>query len=772
MTENEEDGSREEEAARVDADDLDRLSKYSKRGSDDRSRQNRVQRRWQRNKRLQQTAPPRSSEELEALEQFVEATGIGEDFVDATADDVDEGEGRSAKGAEILHLGRQAESELHVKITADAMQAVVTGIVLADGEGVVSVADLKNALETQMGVSHGVDEETLERLLDKEPTTQLEEGLTVARGRQPKRGTNGRVDYPYLEKIHKGRVNGADLAAALETRPFEDGLGHTPPTLLVTPGQVVMRVGSGTPGEPGMSVTGEVLSAPGSKADEIPDLGGGIVAEGSDYRATLYGYPCVLDGALHVLSPIQVSEDALTAVFFQPPLLHPCPAPQSDWLMDMFAAAGVVHGISEPGVERLCREGLGLEPALHVVAEGEAPVDGEDRRFEPAFELSPWPGRILKSGAIEYRDRNKAVAVAKGTEVGLLRPPTPGQTGMDVGGQELPAQDGQESPIDIGEGLQQENRETPEGAVALVATVDGSLRLDQEKIEVLPIVSINGDVDYSCGHIDTRGDVDITGSVLYGFRVRAGGTVNVGGRVENGAVVEAGSDVLISAGIIGEEARVVSGGRLETKLVQNAHIIAEGDVLIGSSLYHAHVRSGGRIDVKSYGREGAGSISGGETAAVVGICAHTIGTVGLEETRVGYGMRPSTLTEWELLGRKVEALDQLIDKARIVSGVESFTPEAINAALATLSKSSAKDSVISALRNAFKAIKVRESLVEKIHEIEEIADTQRAACTIEATGQFQPGARIEFGSQKMEVMDKLGPRVFRLDDEGRLTSDN
>ena len=54
---------------------------------------------------------------------------------------------------------------------------------------------------------------------------------------------------------------------------------------------------------------------------------------------------------------------------------------------------------------------------------------------------------------------------------------------------------------------------------------------------VSPVFQLNGDVDFSSGDIDFRGNVSINGNVTAGFKVRASGDIEVNGFIENSEVV-------------------------------------------------------------------------------------------------------------------------------------------------------------------------------------------------------------------------------------------
>ena len=73
------------------------------------------------------------------------------------------------------------------------------------------------------------------------------------------------------------------------------------------------------------------------------------------------------------------------------------------------------------------------------------------------------------------------------------------------------------------------------------AAIDGKIERHKNRIIILPILEINGDVDVGTGNIDFVGDVVIHGSVKTGARIRAAKSITIDGVCE-GCVLEAGND--------------------------------------------------------------------------------------------------------------------------------------------------------------------------------------------------------------------------------------
>jgi uncharacterized protein (DUF342 family) len=74
------------------------------------------------------------------------------------------------------------------------------------------------------------------------------------------------------------------------------------------------------------------------------------------------------------------------------------------------------------------------------------------------------------------------------------------------------------------------------------------LRCVDERVEVIDLIKVSGNLDYNTGSIECEGSVRVEGDVLPDFHIRAGGDVSIGGVVD-AAEVTAGGAVVVRQGI-------------------------------------------------------------------------------------------------------------------------------------------------------------------------------------------------------------------------------
>lgn len=95
-----------------------------------------------------------------------------------------------------------------------------------------------------------------------------------------------------------------------------------------------------------------------------------------------------------------------------------------------------------------------------------------------------------------------------------------------------------------------------------MATIDGKIEKNKNRILINPVLEINGDVDVGTGNIDFIGDVIVHGSVRAGARIMSSQSITVDGICE-GCVLEAGKDIILRSGMIGRnKARLIVKGNL------------------------------------------------------------------------------------------------------------------------------------------------------------------------------------------------------------------
>ncbi len=350
--------------------------------------------------------------------------------------------------------------------------------------------------------------------------------------------------------------------------------------------------------------------------------------------------------AREALIEVEVSEDGLTAsIHIIPPLdERNWPSPQD--LEAELKKRGVVFGIKEDVLERICSEKLGHQ--WIVVAEGIKPVNGEDAVIALKVDVERLKPKIEDPNVarVDLRELGAVINVLKGQALAEKTPPKEGRDGINVFGKPIKARQARDKSLPKGS-----NTEISEDGLKLIATIDGNLVPKDGKLHVMPVYEVDGDVDYGVGNINFIGSVVIKGSIRDGFSVVAGSDIQVGGVVE-AATLRAGGKVMIRGGIRGMgKASIEAESDIMALFIDQAYVKSNGNVIVERSIMHSTVMATEKITVMG-GRKGI--IVGGSSSAGFEISCVTLGNEIGTRTEIQVGVVPSLQQELKSILEKLE----------------------------------------------------------------------------------------------------------------------
>ena len=191
-------------------------------------------------------------------------------------------------------------------------------------------------------------------------------------------------------------------------------------------------------------------------------------------------------------------------------------------------------------------------------------------------------GEALK---VDLLDRGEIQSVQQGVVVGVWVDPAPGEDGLTVRGEAVPARKPRAPKIKLGSGVIRS-----EGSPYVVAARTGRPVITDTFVDVIPSYDVPGDVNVASGHIEFAGDVHVRGNVEESLRVRAGGSVVIGGMIFRKARVEAGGSVS-AKGVVGGQVEAGGNSSVYTPLMDAVRKLeplfqraVESLRLLGSSL--------------------------------------------------------------------------------------------------------------------------------------------------------------------------------------------
>ena len=336
---------------------------------------------------------------------------------------------------------------------------------------------------------------------------------------------------------------------------------------------------------------------------------------------------------------VEISRDAMKAWLH---IKKPSPGIQfteGDCLL-ILLRNGVRVGFDMETMQAALDNGL---PAFRVVAAiGREPKSGNEGEII-YHELIDWDLPTLSTHPFHV------VTVQENEILAQKLPPGPIEHGYTVTGQHIPYKP-ESLKFPAGE-----NTHLSEDGLTLYASVDGYISLDNGKISVKEGLRIPGDIDYNSGNISYHGKIIIEGDVRAGHQVHSDSDIEVFGCIE-GANVSSGGNIMVHNGINGlEKSLVTADGNIHTDYIQDANVIAEGDVLIERYVSRSVIEAYGNIqvDVK------AGLIRGGVTWSEKLVTANVAGSTACIPTtiKIQPNLKEEQQQEVQVLSQRLHMLE-------------------------------------------------------------------------------------------------------------------
>ena len=258
-----------------------------------------------------------------------------------------------------------------------------------------------------------------------------------------------------------------------------------------------------------------------------------------------------------------------------------------------------------------------------VVAKGTPPVPGTDGYIKTYFQKDFLEaGKVNAFGMIDFRDRGEVPQVKEGELLAEKFEPVKGIPGTDIFGQPIAVESVKDDKLQGGTGTY-----FSDDYLKLYTKINGQPTLVMRKIEIYENYDINGDVDYSTGHVNFNGNINISGKVLDGFKVKG---INVEVGDVQGGSISAEGDVIVKNGVVGGV--VITKGSLTANFVSDSRIDVLENVIIHKQLIDSKVSTSGMLTIEN------GQISNCQIVARKGVTAKEIGTNHSKPCRIGVGI--------------------------------------------------------------------------------------------------------------------------------------
>lgn len=324
-------------------------------------------------------------------------------------------------------------------------------------------------------------------------------------------------------------------------------------------------------------------------------------------------------------------------------------------IMHKLWSNNVVYGIKGEVISQMIKEKIIGEPVL--VAEGDPPIDGEDAIIQYRFTKTLKP-RLLTDPAdrVDYRDLGLIENVKQGEVLATKKEATKGIPGKTVTGKQVPARDGKDSLLPVGQ-----NTALINDGNTLISTANGYVVWKDDKINVETVYRVKGNVDMSVGNIHFIGTVEIDGDVQEGFRIISEKDVIINGGVDN-ATIRAEGDIEVKYGIRGKRSYIYARGNLKCKFIENATVEVKGNVIVSDAIFHSNVDAGENVIVLEGKR---GIILGGRIRAGKEVSAKNIGSIAEIPTVIEVGIDPNLREEMLALEEMIKSQQEELRELKL-----------------------------------------------------------------------------------------------------------
>ncbi len=224
------------------------------------------------------------------------------------------------------------------------------------------------------------------------------------------------------------------------------------------------------------------------------------------------------------------------------------------------------------------------------VAKGLLPINGKDSFLRFAIEIGPLPGKILGNGKIDFRERKMFVGVKKGQTIATRISATAGTPGLNVCEEQIKQIPGRDLPVIVSDDASYD-----EETGIITASKNGILSMvGDNSIKVCSKQVISGNIDYSTGNIESHDSVEISGTILPGFKVVTHGDLLLGGNARS-ATIECRGNLVIKGGIRGQQSNVKVDGDADFSFMEKGRLRVKGNVIVRKQAYYTKIMVDGDI---------------------------------------------------------------------------------------------------------------------------------------------------------------------------------
>ncbi|MDI9388858.1 MAG: FapA family protein [Synergistota bacterium] len=436
---------------------------------------------------------------------------------------------------------------------------------------------------------------------------------------------------------------------------------------------------------------------------------------------------------------VKVSPDGLTAELWVEPPFADLPWPTEEQALLFLREKGIVEGVDSSIVASLISERSGK--IWIPVAYGVAPSDGVDAEVEYKVEFgSGRPKEEVDGGKVDLRNLSNVTIILKDQLLAVKHPPTEGNPGVTVRGEPLKGKPGKDRPLPAGAGTY-----VSEDGLSLHAMIDGNLVMKGNKLNVIPVFQVDGDVDFSIGNINFIGAVVVNGAVREGFEINTSGNIEIRGVVE-GAHLSSKGDIMITGGVRGmNKALLQADGDISAGFVDQAKLRSGKDINVNNAVLHSDLGANGKITVLGGTKA---QIAGGKIQAGHEVTCLTLGSEMGTRTEVAVGVLP------ELAERKKVVLASLAENEEKAAKIEANLAFLKKAEESEQLDENKRALMISLTKAKFQTQSQLIAAADELKEIDAQMESSKARGCVRVKGTCHPGVTVTVRGVTYVVREK------------------
>ena len=334
-------------------------------------------------------------------------------------------------------------------------------------------------------------------------------------------------------------------------------------------------------------------------------------------------------------------------------------------LKSLLEKIGIIYGVADDDALTGFINQSGYRDTVFRVAGGIAPTDGRDAYIVYMFKRDYLKaGSLSEDGTMDFKNRGEIPFVARGDILAEKIPVKTGKEGINVYGDIIPAAEPVDISFTLGKGVQLSKDE-----FQVIAAVDGNPKTGSDgEISVNSAYFIEGDVDYTTGHVKFDKNVYITGTIKSGFRVEA---IDVVANTVDGGIVKAEGDVFVQNGVT--ESVIQAKGNIKAGFIHRSKAMCMGDMSVFKEIVDTDILIDGTFDMTK------GKMYSSHVCARGGAKVYAIGS---EKAT------PSVLTVGTTLYLEtiLADIDQIIERSQNLLEVNTFEKERIESEITALNE--------------------------------------------------------------------------------------